>query len=110
MWRFIIQSIRAGYEYTDRVHSLAKLFGLFEHEYVGVSLHHARTQLTIARRIQKQVFKDESEKHQNWLEELANEMAMYNPGSSAETMLQQMILRSRATARHHKQHVYPIPI
>ena len=41
LWRFIIQSIRAGYEYTDRVHSLAKLFGLLKHFYVGVSLHHA---------------------------------------------------------------------
>ena len=102
MWRFIIQSITAGWEYTDRIHSLAQLFHLTESEYVGVSLAYANAQLANARRIQREVMRNDSNKRQHWLEEIADAIALDNPGSDKEAILRQMISRSRAIATHRK--------
>jgi hypothetical protein len=103
MWRFIIQSITAGWEYTDCIHSLAQLFHLTESEYVGVSLAYANAQLANARRIQREVMRNDSDKRQHWLEEIADAIALDNPGSDKEAILRQMISRSRAIATHHRK-------
>jgi hypothetical protein len=46
--------------------------------------------------------KDDSDKRQHWLEQIADELALDNPNSDKETILRQMIARSRATATHRK--------
>jgi hypothetical protein len=102
LWRFILQSISAGYRYSQKIHDLAEHLELMPNEYMDVSEKYARKQLATARRIQKQVFKEESDRRQNWLEELADEIAMSNPNSNKEAVLRQMINQSRTTAIHRK--------
>jgi hypothetical protein len=102
MWRFIIQCISAKWDYTDRIHSLAQFLGLPESEHVDISLKHAHSQLATARRVQREVMRNDSDKRQHWLEEIADAIALDNPDSDKEAILRQMISRSRATATHRK--------